>query len=74
MAKIKKRLTHDQEFSIMKLVLDKFLWIGMLLILYGVYTGVILEEYGNGIAWGIAGVIIWIIFMVLLVLEYEIIR
>ena len=74
MAKIKKRLTHDQEFQVMKLVLDKFLWIGMLLILYGVYTGVILEEYGNGIAWGISGVVIWIIFLIMLIREYEVIR
>ena len=74
MAKIKKRLTHDQEFDIMKLVLDKFLWIGMLFMLYAVYVGVVLENYGNGIAWGIAGVVIWIIFLVMLVREYEVIR
>ena len=74
MAKIKKRLTHDQEFEIMKLVLDKFLWIGMLFMLYAVYVGVVLENYGNGIAWGIAGVVIWIIFLVMLVREYEVIR
>ena len=74
MKKTKKRLTQDQEFQIMKLVLDKFLWIGMILMLYGVYTGVILEEYGNGIAWGISGVVIWIIFMIMLIREYEVIR
>jgi len=74
MATIKKRLTHDQEFHIMSLVLDKFLWIGTLLLLYSLYVGVGLEEYGQGIAWAIAGFVIWIIFGVLLVREYEIIR
>ena len=40
--KIKKRLTQDQEFQIMKLVLDKFLWLGFLVLAYAVYLGVIL--------------------------------
>jgi len=74
MAKIKKRLTHDQEFDIMKLVLDKFLWIGTLILVYAVYQGVILEEYGLGIAWGLAGIVIWVIFATLLIREYEFIR
>jgi len=74
MAKIKKRLTHDQEFQIMSLVLDKFLWIGTLMLLYSLYLGVVLGEYGQGVSWGIAGVVIWILFGILLVREYEIIR
>ncbi|MBI5061415.1 MAG: hypothetical protein HZB67_03815 [Candidatus Aenigmarchaeota archaeon] len=72
--KMKKRLTQDQEFQIMKLVLDKFLWLGMVVIGYGVYQGVVLEEWGTGFAWGIAGAIILLLFMVLIVREYEIIR
>lgn len=74
MAKIKKRLTNDQEFQIMKLVLDKFLWIGMLMMLFGIYSGVVVEEYGSGIAWAVSGFIIWIAFAVMLIREYEIIR
>ena len=74
MAKIKKRLTHDQEFQIMKLVLDKFLWIGLAFLMYAVYQGVVIEEYGLGLAWGLTGIIIWVLFLVLLVREYEIIR
>ena len=72
MAKIKKRLTQDQEFQIMKLVLDKFLWIGMLMILYGVYNGVVLGQVVDGIAWGISGAIVWVVFAFLLIKEYEI--
>ena len=72
--KLKKRLTQDQEFQIMKLVLDKFLWLGMVVIGYGAYQGLVLEEFGTGIAWGLAGVVILILFMVLIIREYEIIR
>lgn len=74
MANIKKRLTHDQEFQIMKIVLDKFLWMGFLAILYGVYLAVIQELVWTGIAWGVTGVVIWIIFLVMLIREYEVIR
>ncbi|MFQ5474723.1 MAG: hypothetical protein ACE5DM_02705 [Candidatus Nanoarchaeia archaeon] len=74
MAKIKKRLTQDQEFQVMSMVLDKFLWIGTLLLLYALYLGVAAGEYGQGISWGIAGIVIWLIFGILLIREYEIIR
>ncbi|MBT7902979.1 hypothetical protein HN587_03875 [Candidatus Woesearchaeota archaeon] len=72
--KLKKRLTQQQEFEIMKLVLDKFLWVAMIIIGYGVYLGVIREEWGSGLSWGIAGVIVLILFIVLIVKEYEVIR
>ena len=72
--KLKKRLTQQQEFEIMKLVLDKFLWVAMVIIGYGVYLGVILEEWGNGLAWGIAGVVVLILFLIMIVKEYEVIK
>jgi fatty acid desaturase len=72
--KIKKRLTQDQEFQIMKLVLDKFLWLGFIVIAYAVFLGVIQDSWGPAVAWGISGVIILVLFMVLIVREYEILR
>lgn len=72
--KIKKRLSQDQEFQIMKLVLDKFLWMGFLVLGYSVYLGVIADDWGPAIAWGISGVIILVLFMMLIVREYEILR
>jgi hypothetical protein len=72
--KIKKRLTQDQEFQIMKLVLDKFLWLGFFVLGYAVYLGVIADEWGQAIAWGISGVIVLVLFMMLIVREYEILR
>lgn len=58
----------------MKLVLDKFLWLGFIVLSYAVYIGVVLENWGPAIAWGISGVVILILFMGLLVREYEILK
>ena len=72
--KLKKRLTQDQEFQIMKLVLDKFLWLGFVVLGYAVYLGVLREEWVSGIAWGIAGIVILVLFMVLVIREYEVLK
>lgn len=72
--KLKKRLTQDQEFQIMKLVLDKFLWMGFIVLGYAIYLGVLREEWVNAIAWGISGAIILVLFMVLVVREYEVLK
>lgn len=72
--KIKKRLTQDQEFQIMKLVLDKFLWLGFIVLGYAVYLGSIRDDWGPAIAWGISGVVILVLFMMLIIREYEILR
>ena len=73
MAKIKKRLTAQQEFDIMKLVLDKFLLLGFIIMAYGLYqmfqTGVLI-----GLSWIISGAVVLVLFMVIIVREYEIIK
>jgi hypothetical protein len=74
MKKIKKRLTQDQEFQIMRMVLDKFLWMGFLVLGYAVYLGVVNDDWGPAVAWGISGVIILVLFMMLIIREYEILR
>jgi len=71
---VKKRLTNDQEFQIMALVLDKFLWLGSFAMIYGIFLAVVREEQGIGFAWGLSGVVVWILFLVLLVREYEVIK
>ena len=76
MANAKKRLSQDQEFQIMKLVLDKFLWLGFVLMAFGMWeifsNG--LEALTNGITLIVAGAIILILFMILIVKEYEVLR
>ncbi|MEM4755929.1 MAG: hypothetical protein QW594_02240 [Candidatus Woesearchaeota archaeon] len=74
MAKLKKRLTQAEEFEIMKLVLDKFLWIGTFIIVYGFYNLVTQSFNTVGISFLVAGIIVFILFIVLLVREYDIVR
>lgn len=70
---MKRRLSEQQEFEIMKLVLDKFLWLGFGIMAYG-----LLQMYNTGIqiglSWMIAGAVILLIFTWIVVKEYEIIR
>lgn len=70
MVKIKKRFTQHEEFEIMKLVLDKFLWLGFGIMAFGLYqtfnTG-----FGVGMTWIISGIILLALFMVVILKEYE---
>lgn len=77
--KMKKRLTQSEEFEIMKLVLDKFLWLGVGIMAYGLYvlvSGVTAEAgiFSKGIITMIIGIVLLILFMIIIVKEYEIIR
>ncbi|MBU0536596.1 MAG: hypothetical protein KKE20_06530 [Nanoarchaeota archaeon] len=75
MAKKKKQLTLQQEFEIMKLVLDKFLWLGFGVMAYGMWTFFAkgFDELATSISLMVAGSIILLIFMILIVKEYEVI-
>ena len=70
---MKRRLSEAQEFEILKLVLDKFLWLGFGIMAYGLY-----QMYSNtiqiGLSWIIAGAVILLLFSWIIVKEYEIIR
>ena len=72
MAKQKKRLTHSEEFEILKLVLDKFLWLGFAVMAFGLFT-VLNNDFATGITWIVVGAIVLILFMVIIVKEYEIV-
>ncbi len=70
---MKKRLTSQQEFEVMKLVLDKFLWLGTIIMIFGLwmmFKGAILD--GVGII--SIGAIVLIIFLIIVVKEYEIVK
>lgn len=71
--KAKKRLSEQQEFEILKLVLDKFLWLGFILMAFGLYQMYTTTIY-EGLTWMVSGAILLLVFMVLIVKEYEIIR
>jgi hypothetical protein len=70
--KVKKRLTINQEFEIMKLVLDKFLWLGMGIMVFGLYKA-ISAGIQEGIYYLLAGVVLLIVFLWVIIKEYEVI-
>ncbi len=70
---MKKRLSEEQEFEIMKLVLDKFLWLGFIIMAFGLYT-VVAKTFFEGMSWIIVGAIILLLFTFLIVKEYEVIK
>jgi len=71
----KKQLTQQQEFEIMKLVLDKFLWLGFAIMAFGLYVIVMqVENIFRGFAFMIVGAILLVLFMMLIVKEYEVMK
>ena len=70
----KKRMTDQQEFEIMKLVLDKFLWLGFIVMGWGMYTAIQTTTILPGLWYMLGGAILLIIFLVVIVKEYEIIK
>ena len=70
---MKKRLTPSEEFDIMKLVLDKFLWLGVAIMAFGLYK-IFTGTSMSGFSLIIVGAIILVLFLILIVKEYEIIK
>ena len=71
---MKRRLSEQQEFEIMKIVLDKFLWLGFGIMAYGLYLMFTESVIQIGLSWMVAGAVILLIFAWIVVKEYEIIR
>jgi hypothetical protein len=72
---MKRVITKQEEFEIMKLVLDKFLWLGMLIMAYGFYRIVALNEsFWYGFTVLAAGALILLLFMWILVKEYNYVK
>ena len=69
---MKKRLTQAEEFDIMKMVLDKFLWLGIVIMGWGLFK-ILYESISSGLTLIIIGAIILVLFLILIVKEYEII-
>lgn len=72
----KRLLTHDQEFEIMKLVLDKFLWVGLGVMVYGIWKLVSNGLAGllEGLGFVVVGAVVLMLFMAVLVKEFEFIE
>lgn len=72
---MKRHLTRQEEFDILKLVLDKFLLLGVFLLALGLYNIVAAStSFIMGLAVMLGGVVLLIILTVILVREYEFIK
>ena len=70
---MKRRLSEQQEFEIMKLVLDKFLWLGFGVMAYGLFL-MVDQSVQYGLPWMVAGAVILLIFTWIIVKEYEVVK
>lgn len=71
----KRKMTPEQEFDVMKMVLDKFLWLGFIIMAFGLYMMIRSSELAyKGFALIVAGGIILLLFTILIVKEFEVIR
>ena len=71
--KLKRKLTEREEFDIMKLVLDKFLWLGIVILGYGLFVS-ITQTFQTGIWFIVAGAVVLVLFAWFIVKEFEFIR
>ncbi len=67
-------MTEEQEFEVMKLVLDKFLWLGFIVMGWGMYAAIRDGSILPGLWYMVAGAVLLFLFVVIIVKEYEILR
>ena len=67
----RKDLSDEQEFHLMTLVLDKFLWLGTILIGVGIYFMIRSEDVFEGVPYIGAGIGIIIVFGITIVRYFE---
>jgi hypothetical protein len=72
---MKRHLTRQEEFDILKLVLDKFLLLSVFLLALGLYNIIAAStSLVLGLAVMLGGVVLLIVLTVILVKEYEFIK
>ena len=69
----KKRMTKQQEFEVMKLVMDKFLWLGFIVMGWGMLVMLRDAVLTPGIWYILSGAVLLILFVIIIVKEYEIV-
>ncbi len=69
----KRRLSQSEEFEIMRLVLDKFLWVGTILMVYGLYVS-IARTFNEGFYFILGGAIVMLVFAWIIIKEFEQVR
>lgn len=68
----RRHLTRDEEFQVMKLVLDKFLWLGMGIMAYGFWLLISAQNsVWHGLTVLLSGAVVLVLFMLLIIKEYN---
>jgi len=70
MKSLKRRLSEHEEFEIMRLVLDKFLWLGTGFVGFGLYT-LVQQQLVNSAIYTSIGLIMILLFGWIVVKEFE---
>ena len=70
----KRKMSEQQEFEVMKLVLDKFLWLGFIVMGFGMYISLSTGYLSAGAWYMFAGAILLLLFLFIIVKEYELIE
>lgn len=73
MAKLKRRLSEKEEFEVMKLILDKFLWLGFGIMAFGIYRS-LMYSFKAGIWFIATGAILLLLFVWFVIREFEFAR
>ena len=73
MARLKRRLSEEEEFEVLKMVLDKFLWFGFGIMAFGLYR-IFAYNFKSGIWFIVAGAIILLLFAWFVRKEFEFAR
>jgi len=73
MAKLKRRLSEKEEFEVMKLILDKFLWLGFGIMAFGIYRS-LMYSFKAGVWFIVAGAILLLLFVWFVIREFEFAR
>jgi len=73
MKKVKRRLSEHEEFEVMKLVLDKFLWIGAALMGWGLFVS-LRQSFQEGFWYILSGALVMLVFAWVVVREFEQLR
>lgn len=75
---MKRRLSREQEFDILKLVLDKYLWLGTLVMVFGLYKiftagegSFLISGAAEGVIWILGGSVVFFILLYVIIREYE---
>jgi hypothetical protein len=69
---MKRQLTKSEEFDIMKMIMDKFLWLGIAIMGYGFFRLVSgTENFTMSFLIMMSGIVLLVLFMIILLKEYE---